>query len=162
MRKCVLMLVCFLFVSVIVSEASDTSCDNLVKVAEAYESNILGLVCGKPWEYPSSLSEFEPDTALGKYVKLSSNNHLVDKYNKFLSLESEVGKLDSGLSIEDLDGFRLSTEELLSLSNVCFSYFENPKEGYIIQLLEVRWVDGRNTIGYVSWDESGVNSIYVY
>lgn len=156
MRKfLVCMLVCLVLNCSFVSLAGSVSRDSLISMSRLYECNILGLLVGSSWEYPSTSNEFTPDEPLGEYIEGEPSADLVSKYETFLSLSEQSRVLDSGVSVEDAEEYKLTKEEELSLSDVEFEYYFNYDSDYVIQWFSVSWVDGGYSRGYVVWDSDG-------
>lgn len=135
-----------------VSFAMDSTKDSIISTSRSYEVNLCRLLCGESWEIPSEHSEFTPDEPLGEYLKEEPPKDILDKYSMYLSLSGQLGLIDSDITSEDVDSYRLSKAEELYLSDVEFKYFYNYFDGSLIQWYTVYWVSGAIERGYLVWD----------
>lgn len=169
MKRLFSFVICFvLLVSTsVVVYASNVSISDVNAVrdtAMGYESNIVDLICGGSWEFPSVDSDFTPDVPKGAYSSAVSQE-VSDKYATYLEMSSSIGLKDSGYTYADLEVFALTKSELVSLSSVSFSYYYDYRStgNKLIQWVTIDWVDGARTSAYVVWSSAtNVREIRVY
>lgn len=157
MRKFLCIFVLLLSLSVgSVCYASSLNKVDLVSLAQSYETNLVTLLCGGVWEMPIVDSEFTPSEPMGTYIASEPSVDLINKFNTWKDLSSQLGFLDSGVFPEDVDAYKLTKFELVQLSSVDFSYYYDYSNNEVIQWYTILWADDSISRGYVIWSSSGL------